>query len=232
MGKSAFTLAEVLITLGIIGVAAVLTASVIHSKIQRVILNNQFKKMFSTLSIALQKASYDMQYVPECYYIQDAKNPDGTNYSAPAKSSECKTLFYDNIANNLKLAKTCRENSFDNGCVPDYNWSESSSGCKGFSSENIKKHGSLVLNSGGILFLYTDDNNASAPLIGFDVNGRKGPNKPGYDVYSLTIYKIADTLRFAGYSYKNGSSVPITACLPFDSNDTGVVKQLNDIIMK
>ena len=43
--KAAFTLAEVLITLGIIGVVAALTLPIVINKAQSMILKNQFKRL-------------------------------------------------------------------------------------------------------------------------------------------------------------------------------------------
>lgn len=57
--KGAFTLAEVLITLGIIGVVAALTLPSLIQKYQDQVLENQLKKMYSTLSQGVQKAMAD-----------------------------------------------------------------------------------------------------------------------------------------------------------------------------
>ena len=57
--KGAFTLAEVLITLGIIGVVAALTLPALIQKYQDQVLENQLKKMYSTISQGIQKAMAD-----------------------------------------------------------------------------------------------------------------------------------------------------------------------------
>lgn len=57
--KGAFTLAEVLITLGIIGVVAALTLPSLIQKYQEQVLENQLKKMYSTISQGIQKAMAD-----------------------------------------------------------------------------------------------------------------------------------------------------------------------------
>lgn len=51
--KFAFTLAEVLITLGIIGVVAAITMPALTEKINNIILVNKLKKMYSVLSQAM-----------------------------------------------------------------------------------------------------------------------------------------------------------------------------------
>ena len=62
-GKIAFTLAEVLITLGIIGVVAALTLPVITEKVNEIIMVNKLKKVYSVLSQAmLYTAAADGDY--------------------------------------------------------------------------------------------------------------------------------------------------------------------------
>ena len=61
--KTAFTLAEVLITLGIIGVVAALTLPVITEKVNEIIMVNKLKKVYSVLSQAmLYTAAADGDY--------------------------------------------------------------------------------------------------------------------------------------------------------------------------
>ena len=52
MNKSAFTLAEVLITLGIIGIVAAMTLPALINKAEEYILKQQFKKVYNTLQNA------------------------------------------------------------------------------------------------------------------------------------------------------------------------------------
>ena len=53
MNKKGFTLAEVLITLGIIGIVAAMTMPVLIEKVNHKIVVNRLKKMYSTLSQAM-----------------------------------------------------------------------------------------------------------------------------------------------------------------------------------
>ena len=53
--RTAFTLAEVLITLGIIGIVSALTMPSIVAGVQKEILKNQFKKTYSTFSNAVMR---------------------------------------------------------------------------------------------------------------------------------------------------------------------------------
>ena len=65
--KAAFTLAEILITLGIIGVVAAITIPMLTKTYQTKVRDIQFKKMYSTLNQALLALQGDYGYIPNCY---------------------------------------------------------------------------------------------------------------------------------------------------------------------
>ena len=64
MTKTAFTLAEVLITLGIIGIVASMTLPAVTTKVNNAKFKNGFKKSLSVLNQAvnLNKAKYDFDF--------------------------------------------------------------------------------------------------------------------------------------------------------------------------
>lgn len=217
----AFTLAEILITLSIIGVVAAMTLPVIHAKIQRIILNSQFKKTYSTLSNAIQKANFDMGETG-CYYKDEEP-------AKPNKEDGCKDFFYKYLVENLKITKLCKTNSFENGCLPDYKWTadDIAATCGAFTSDNIKSHGAIILNDGSIIFI-ASGSKYSYPFIGFDVNGFKGPNKSGYDVYAIGMTKVNSNIFFRGPYNGADKKIGIAFCLPKNTN--GIY--LYDEIMK
>ena len=63
---NSFTMAEVLITLGIIGIVAAMTLPSVINKSQKFILKQQFKKAYSILAQALLKSEADLGYSPLC----------------------------------------------------------------------------------------------------------------------------------------------------------------------
>ena len=70
--KNAFTLAEVLITLGIIGVVAAITLPSLTAKYQKQLMINQLKTAYSILSNALTLAKKDHgDYAYWTYYQND-----------------------------------------------------------------------------------------------------------------------------------------------------------------
>ncbi len=138
--KKAFTLAEVLITLGIIGVVASVTIPQLLQNHQEKTLKSQFQKAYSSLSNMISKAKADMGAV-DCFYWE--KIPYGAvycaEYSADGKTctkylmqgtdeplpgdyngryTDCGD-FTSWFESSMSIIKKCTNNSYSNGCIPD-----------------------------------------------------------------------------------------------------------------
>ncbi len=232
--KKAFTLAEVLITLGIIGVVAALTLPTLTKKYEEYVLKVQFKKAYSVLSQAVIKAQSEYGSMPACYrrtynlvpqvctnynslgVCTSVTQVDGSPipYDQNGVRDDCEE-FWSYIRKNLKIMKTCKNNSLANGCIPKYKGREEvaqeSQVAKPGDDNYMEDYGeqmiascvmwtkdqvhnvasSYVLADGGILLLsYSNDRNYS---FAFDINGKKGPNKWGYDLFALSIRNNART---------------------------------------
>ena len=237
---SAFTLAEVLVTLGIIGVVAAMTMPVLISNYQKSVLKNQAKKTYSMLSQALTLSVQNYGWKPACYYWypSSCKPHSCVKYSSDGKScleyqmadgsplasdvcgstAGCKD-FESIFLSNLKIIKTCQNKAYDNGCIPKYSglddiikegnedmsdeeFNKKLVGQGGYSSSSLmNKSSAYVLASGEILMNYSGMN--LPRIIIFDVNGKKGPNKWGYDVFALrtaTKSTSDDSFFFVGNS--------------------------------
>ncbi len=109
--RKGFTLAEVLITLGIIGVVAAMTIPTLISNYKDNVLKNQFKRSYAMLSQALLSAQSQFGYLPRCYYKNDSGNI--------TEISDCKQLT-EYFLSSLKITKTCKDHAFKNGCIPEY----------------------------------------------------------------------------------------------------------------
>ena len=219
--KAAFTLSEVLITLGIIGIVAAMTIPTITHNIQDMVLNNQFKKFYSTFKPAFLnvqtlegrpiKCHYwvNNPYAGKCTSIvvkdengknhrvcQETGKPVPEDYSGPF--SECMTLYDEVFHKRLKLAKFCKNNALANGCLPEnikgYDKvilennpdSEDAKETMEFSDSNIKNNYPVyVLQDGTYIIQYV--NTSGRPVFAFDINGKKGPNKWGYDLYGVIL---------------------------------------------
>lgn len=167
----AFTLAEVLITLAIIGVVAALTIPSVVRNYRDTQYKTQFKKAYAAMSVALQKTVVDMGGVPLCY--------DSTT-----TADEC-PKFFSEFAKNLKHIKYCDNNALVNGCVPQYKKYYVGDSCVGLNQDYINNRNNVwILADGSILIGY---NHGNSPLFGYDINGMKGPNLPGHDLFPFYV---------------------------------------------
>ena len=217
--KAAFTLAEVLITLAIIGVVAAMTIPTIAHNIQHAVLKNQFKKTYSIFRQAIFGIQTERGIPVKCFYWERGGRPfecsatcdEGkineygectlyhcaeTGESLPSnyngEMSECKYLNNELFFNRLKVVKYCENNAVVNGCIPEeykgYNELEKNQNTNmnpdGLMSGNKIRNSypAFVLTDGTIIMKGTGLNTA---LFIFDINGAKGPNKWGYDMYSI-----------------------------------------------
>ena len=192
-----FTLAEVLITLGIIGIVSAMTIPTLLNNYRQKVLDKQFVQTYSLLSqnLLLTQSQYD--YIPKCYY--------GGN-GMPTQRTGC-TEFFNIFFNNLKVTKKCANKAFENGCIPEYNGIDdvyeqenpntiipdgydsygeyASVGCNYYRKNYIQNNTTVYnLSNGNIIFLY---NNGYLPTITFDINGHQEPNKWGHDLFSINI---------------------------------------------
>lgn len=222
--KKAFTLAEVLVTLGVIGVVAALTMPSVMNNVKKLVLKNQFKKTYSLMSNAYRKAQADLEFVPRCYYWD--KNPyGGVKCESYSPEGECNrwvmsddttppdeingptedcSILGQAVIKNLKIIKTCENSAYAKGCVPDYDGSDTikkssddtlgdyeitqaTTACRGWRKSNIlNRNSAYVLADGQILISYSTML-SSAKLFAVDINGMKGPNKWGHDLFVFAV---------------------------------------------
>ena len=203
--RVAFTLAEVLITLAIIGVVAAMTIPTLMANYQQKVLNNQFKKTYAMLNQALLNAQSQLGYFPRCYYFVD-------NTTIPVITG-CGELS-DKFWTLFKVSKICEGKAFEKGCIPEYEGMDTvananypdaevpdgyedygdyaSRGCKNFKKNAILNDRTVyVLSDGTIIILYSE----YPFLLAVDINGQKGPNKWGHDLFAFLI-------RFDGNKFK------------------------------
>ncbi|MCM1338670.1 MAG: type II secretion system GspH family protein [Muribaculaceae bacterium] len=192
--QRAFTLAETLITLGIIGVVAALTIPTLLTKCQDMILGTQFKQAYSYIINGRRLAIASMGYHPACYY-----KPGSTG-----DVSECPE-FSEELLKSLKVFHDCGQNAIKNKCIPDYKgWDEvkkiknpdisdedleqAMTGCHNFKKSNLETYPAYYLANGMIIMPGVGGKDYIARNTIIDINGVKGPNKWGFDVFYLYNY--------------------------------------------
>ena len=179
MKKHAFTLAEVLITLGVIGVVAAMTLPIVINSYKDQVQLSLFKKIYSNISQAIRMVKAENGYYPICL---------------AGNSSECLTL-YEEFTKHMKVVKKCQDNAYIGGCIPHYEDSNNDyipNGCSYFKVSKVNsKSSAFVFADGSILFSYHKLENSAGyngnQIFAIDINGFKGPNKWGYDLFPLAF---------------------------------------------
>ncbi len=185
--KCAFTLAEVLITLGVIGIVAAMTLPTVINNKRNKELETAFKRSYTVISQALNMYQAEtgerltsedlgfhelkpilmkyMNVIDDCGWGTESNGSSCIpNYQDPEKNSK--------IYKNLKGNNTINLNLFDDG-------------------QFVLNDGSLILveNSGSIV------NDQKRVFISVDVNGyNKNPNRLGQDLFMFQIDKKGNLL--------------------------------------
>ena len=180
---AAFTLAEVLITLGIIGVVAAMTMPTLINNINKKHWITGYKKAFSELSQIHQLLNSETggSYMAECNDFDDV----------------ClKNLF----AEKMKVVEYCKEN-VPNKCQESSTYLNGRTRGINQSTEVNDPWPTIVTASGYSVKFRFHGNDCSEFIEGYsqklptcgwmqiDVNGLKRPNVVGKDIYFLNIFK-------------------------------------------
>ncbi len=178
--KKAFTLAEVLITLGIIGVVAALTLPSVVQNYQKRSLEVATQKFYSVMSQAIKQYMADEG-------VDDLRNTSLACSRIPGTDEEtCDSPEAINSIRNfaikyLSIVKTCeQENCFASKYVTIADHSE------GVIQSDVASLDFVLADGDVVRMLYF---NSDSPInLTVDVNGKKGPNKVGYDLWTMSIF--------------------------------------------
>lgn len=184
-----FTLAEVLITLGIIGVVAAMTIPTLMSNIQDKELQTKMRKEYSVLSNALQLIRSD----------NGGSFVDAISGCSPGQNS----CFVNAFKTRLSYVKECTATG---ECIAPATSIKYLNGTFAPNTEGLLTYTTrgLVLKDGATILLYMDSPSCMTSTgsgtytngcgwVTLDVNGLKPPNTIGRDIYMFRIY--SDTVR-------------------------------------
>ena len=198
-----FTLAEVLVTLGIIGVVSAMTVPTLVQNYQRKSYVTQLHKVYNEVGQACERYVSDNGYVSlresRLFNNQAEMARFATTYFKVTK--DCGNRYYDSNGNKC-YPKTFRSLDgtnesdvskgqcmkvvtiasgaalcFDSGSIEDVSSGEDTNG-DGVVDENDKVH------SSGMDGL---DRNAIVMQVETDINGPQGPNITGRDIFTLDV---------------------------------------------
>ena len=165
--RAAFTLAEVLITLGIIGVVAAITIPTLITNHKKKVLPVRLQKFYSTFNNALQ--------------MSQVYNGDMLSWELPTREDDEANYQYYNkyILSYMKGIRKCAPNDTKCNYTLDSN----------IDAENGKNYTRFIFSDGscfGILTGWTNESNAR--IHGwFDYNCNGNPNKAGKDEFSFYL---------------------------------------------
>lgn len=231
MTNGGFTLAEVLITLGIIGVVAAITLPAIIQNYQKMVLKNQFGKFYCQFFNAVRMIQAENDGPIGCYYRKQALCKticigDINEYGGCTKAVcedgnpvpqdnasvtfDCLRLQDELFTKKLKVVKFCKDNALANGCVSDKLRGidivpdvEYQYKPSVFSDDVIKNtNAAWVLADGAILVKHSEFQYPSQLYL-VDINGAKSPNKWGYDIFTFALYgdEVNGITEIRGLSY-------------------------------
>lgn len=207
--KNAFTLAEVLVTLGILGVVAAVTMPTLINNHQRKVHITQLRKFYTELSQA------SIRYMSDHNALSMKE--------AGLRSQQAAEEFINQYFN---VVQTCTSQS---DCM-----SVSYKKISGAQSWNSSRTKFAALSSGASFgYGYVTNNNYYVMSFDLDTNGAKGPNVVGRDFFVIYLYndgKIDEAVSHAAPATREErESVYNSGCAAANSNWSGCFgKILND----
>ena len=182
----AFTLAEVLITLGVVGVVSAITIPTVVNKYQERVTVSKVKKIYSTINQAFMLSVKDNGYANEW-------NVNDSSYSVRA------IQFTEYLKPYLKILRDCGTSS---GCL---GYTQSVSRLNGqqhdYNYDTNNSYYKLILNDGSYIWIVVPEalycQHSGGGLtnicgqIHTDINGGKKPNTIGKDIFMFYVTPYA-----------------------------------------
>ena len=197
MIKKGFTLAEVLVTLGIIGVVSAMTIPTLVRNHQKIVFVNQLRKVVSLLSQAADSAIQEENVInlDESKFANSANNVDKFFKKYLKIATDCGRSYTPCFAENYKNREGSVVRNYhyapntvitlaDGTSIASFEyWARHAAGNDQAASEAKKKnrHGYL--------------------RIMVDLNGQQGPNIIGRDLFYMELYsdgKVAEAYNMSG----------------------------------
>lgn len=166
LNKKAFTLAEVLITLGIIGIVAAITIPTLITKYQKKVTVTRLKYAYSVLSQAIEQA--------------EATNGDITNWNFD------ENVFEKYLMPNMKKVKKYNSVYGYNALGITY---KQISGIPETGLAVMYARTIYILANGTQIFFYPTSTNSTVKGLIIDINGFSKPNQFGKDLFCFFITK-------------------------------------------
>lgn len=163
MNKKAFTLAEVLITLGIIGIVAAMTLPVLSANTRKKEASNRLKKFYSTMQQTIKLSEVDNG--DSIYWDKALEIYDEEGSSDTVANAEISEKFFNKyLKPYMKYLSVKKKTDSEDDKDIDF---------------ELK----VTLLDGSILYLH----NGACIDLRLDTNGERKPNKSGYDRFTFLL---------------------------------------------
>ncbi|MBR6162894.1 type II secretion system protein [bacterium] len=209
---NAFTLAEVLITLVIIGVIAAITVPTMIQQYRNEAFATAFKKNYSVISQAMQKSQMD-------------NGPVDTWDFSSATTNETREIFIKKyILPYLQISKNCGYSTGE-GCFPKNTKYKKINGVEGAIYDNVSNnYYKIVLNDGSLMYIELFDqcieNKTRCICFDIDVNGHRKPNQIGRDLFSINLFPFTNNVMPDGTYIAGGEYNTASKSWPYETKET------------
>lgn len=214
--RNAFTLAEVLITLGIIGIVAAMTLPALVQQNQKKVAATRLKQAYSQIyqAINMAQADYgDMKNwdVNDNYKSSVDLDKPEVGRSMGARFAEKYMLPYLKHTSNVGLFKV-KDLGYDS-----YNSKDG----RVYLTQSWETY-VLELANGVTLFIGYNGNSETytLPIIFVDINGKSKPNVLGRDFFMFELDSI-NTMKVRPSGYGNTRETLLERCAPNPSSSAG-----------
>ncbi len=193
--KSGFTLAEVLITLGIIGIVAAMTIPGLIAKHQKIVTATQLKKAYTTIAQAFTMAQKDYGDISGWDFKPSNPEDGDTTSLKTAITLFAKTYLipYLSVITDCGAGKEASKQCF-------YTWYTTDGTALNYTpSDNLYR---FILNNTTLIQL-SYDNSAGDYTIGHvliyvDINGFNKPNTISKDIFVMSLTSSGRSLKMYG----------------------------------
>ena len=214
--KKGFTLSEVLITLGILGVVAVLTIPGAMRNYQNRMYVSKLQKTYTQISDALQEIMND-EHVDNYYETSAAAVTSNDCKTDSSKCTEGLGYFlnkYFKVTKRMESTSVPKDSGFFTGSYKSLN------GTSLLSLGSETQYCIQTTDGAMICGFHNTGNNCTCIIV--DINGNAGPNVAGRDVFSMDIHKSGVLSNGWWGCVLPPSSTSLSSCT--NVNDNGLYK--------
>ena len=175
--RVAFTLAEVLITLGIIGIVSALTIPTLINNYQKKVTVTRLQQTYAMLNQALKMSQVNNGFM------------DTWKYPKEQSFEALETFMKEYILPYIKVSEICEKSSLNTCLHRDAYYLDGR--ITSYDETNSADDKYIMKLANGVYTTFRVAEKLTAVFITVDINGKPGPNTYGKDLFQLYIpYKV------------------------------------------